>query len=142
MENNPEITVSNEILEFIDRLFFNRRNQEAENVNLNYRGNLNLQTEKPKLRNVYKDGQNVHDSVINSSTRDSIRNIIRSVGFTKQPHIKNTLKKFKERLKRIYGKEISYDTFNRFAQFCQLNYIVSEIEQTFGQNFLLYLENY
>ena len=134
-ENNPQIMVSNEILEFIDQLFLINRMQNTQNnqpLRMNYN---NFIITKPKLRNVYKDGQNVHDTTINSSTRNSIKNIIKSVGYTKQPLIKNTIKKFKERVKKIYGKDFCCKKFNKFHMFCKLNYTVSEVDQTFGQIF-------
>ena len=72
-ENNPNITVSEEILDFIEQIFERRRVIEERNELMN-----NNTVNKKIKRTVVDNSQNVHDSKIRQEVSDAIIKLIKN----------------------------------------------------------------
>lgn len=120
-ENNPNITVSEEILNFIEQIFERRRVIEERNALMNN----NIVNNKIK-RTIVDNSQNVHDSKIRQEVTDAIIKLIKNDKCNISPEF--ALKEFGEVIGYIEEDNIQY--YDCFRKKKNNNHKVSDIKWT------------
>jgi hypothetical protein len=134
-ENNLDIDIPEEILDFIDQQFERRRVQvnliqtETNVVNMDF-DDIDDDDDDD---DIYRDGQNVHDSTINQNVRESINNLIKHM--LTEDNIDKILDSFSKIINDHRSKNERFDYLKYLKKLCQSQAVLSIVNLTFCEIF-------